>query len=78
MRLLTTGIAALALTAFAVAPASACPWDKTAQAKQKMTVAEVTTLPQFDTEAAIATNDLSDETLRKMSVLPVPGEKPAE
>ncbi|WP_299809252.1 hypothetical protein [uncultured Roseibium sp.] len=78
MRLLTTGIAALALTAFAVVPAVSCTWDKTAQAKQKMTVAEVTTLPQFETDAAVATNDLSDETLREMSVLPVPGEKPAE
>jgi|GEM_PF-1610178 len=78
MRLLSTGVAALALTAFALGQANACPWDKTAQAKQKITVAETTVVPQFDTDVSIATNDLSDETLKEMTVLPVPGEKPAQ
>ncbi|PVB61360.1 hypothetical protein DCO57_12600 [Labrenzia sp. 011] len=75
---MTTGIAALALTAFAGVPAIACSWDKTAKAEQKITVAEAVTPLQYDSDVAIATNDLSDETLRKMTVLPVPGEKPAE
>jgi len=78
MRLLNIGVAALALTALTILPASACPWDKTAQAKQKMTVAETTVAPDTDTDVAIATNDISDADLPEGTILPVPGEKPAE
>lgn len=78
MRLLTSGVTALALTAFAVVPAQACSWGKTAKAEDKMTVAETATVPQVDTDVSIATNDLSDEVLKEQIVLPVPGETPAE
>ncbi|QFT34716.1 hypothetical protein K1718_26585 [Roseibium porphyridii] len=77
MRLLSTGVAALALTAFAIVPASACSWGKTAKSKN-MTVADTTVIPEVDTDVSIATNDLSDETLEEAIVLPVPGDKPAE
>ncbi|MHA7775069.1 hypothetical protein [Roseibium sp. M-1] len=78
MRLLNTGVAALALTTLTVLPASACPWDKTAQADNNMTVAETVVVPDIDTDVAIATNDISDAVLPEATVLPVPGDKPAE
>lgn len=77
MRLLKTGIAALALAAFAIAPASACSWHKTAKAKEKMSVAETTVIPDADGDVSIATNDLRDGILKKRPILPA-GEKPAE
>lgn len=76
MHLLKTGVAALALTAFAVVPAQACSWGKTAKAEDKMTVAETSTVPQVDTDVAIATNDLSEDILTEEIVLPE--DKPAE
>lgn len=78
MRLLSTGVAAIAVTAFAIAPASACSWGKTAKAKEKMTVADVSVVPQVDMDVSIATNDLSDEILREELILPVPADKPAD
>ncbi len=78
MRILSTVVAALAISAFAFAPANACSWGKTAKAKTEMTVADTTLVPQVDTDVSIATNDLSDETIREMTVLPLPAEKPAE
>jgi len=78
MSLLKTGVAALALTAFAVVPAQACSWGKTAKAESKMTLAETDKVPQVDTDVAIATNDLSDEFLQEKIILPVPEDKPAE
>jgi len=78
MQLLKSGVAALALTAFAVVPAQACSWGKTAKAEDKMTVAETEEVPQVDTDVAIATNDMSDETLNEQIILPVPGDRPAE
>jgi len=74
MRLLSTTLASLALTAFAFAPANACPWSKTSEAKTDMTVAETTLLPQEDTDVSIATNDLSDDLVLR----PAPAEKPTE
>lgn len=76
MHLLKSGVAVLALTAFAAAPAQACPWDKTAKAEDQMTVAETATVPQVDTDVAIATNDLSDDILTEPIILPE--SKPAE
>jgi hypothetical protein len=69
MRLLSTGIAALAVTAFAIAPAAACSWNKTAQAKQ-MTVAETPVAPDTGTGVAIATNDLSDAIVSETVIQP--------
>ena len=78
MRLMSTGVAALALTAFAIVPAQACSWNKTAKADTKMTVAETLVVPQTESDVAIATNDLSTEVLSDQTVLPLPEEKPAE
>ncbi|WP_428648456.1 hypothetical protein [Roseibium sp.] len=78
MRLLSTGVAALALGAIATIPAAAaCSWDKTAKADERMTVADTASVPATGTDIAIATNDLDDETLLEMRLPPVPGEKPA-
>lgn len=76
MHLLKSGVAVLALTAFAVIPAQACPWDKTASAEDKMTVAQTDSIPQIDADVAIATNDLSDDALTEQIILPE--ETPAE
>ncbi|MEE4014022.1 hypothetical protein V1T76_18295 [Roseibium sp. FZY0029] len=73
MRLLSTGIAALAVTAFAIAPAAACSWNKTAKAKQ-MTVAETPVLPDTGSDVAIATNDLSDAIVNESVIQPTMGE----
>ncbi len=78
MRLISTAIAGLALTAFAIVPASACSWGKTAQADDNMTVADTAIVPEVDTDIAIATNDLSDEVTQEEIILPVPEEAPAE
>lgn len=77
MRFLSTVVAALALVALAIVPASACSWGKSAKAKQ-MTVADTTAVPQIDTDISIATNDLSDEILQEIPPLPIPEDKPAE
>ena len=76
MRLLSTGVAALALTAFAAIPASACSFGKSAKAKPQMTVADATVPPQAGTDISIATNDLSEETVSSTILLPVPEDKP--
>ncbi|MEP2880135.1 MAG: hypothetical protein ABJL55_02575 [Roseibium sp.] len=78
MRHLSTGITALALTAFAIVPASACSWGKSAKAKDNMTVAETTIVPDINTEISIATNDLSDEALKDMILLPETAEDPTK
>ncbi|GAB4517020.1 MAG: hypothetical protein Tsb0019_16630 [Roseibium sp.] len=78
MRLLSTAVAAIAVSAFTIVPASACAWNKTAKVKDKMTVAETAIVPQVDTDVAIATNDLSDEILKEEILLPVPEDKPAD
>lgn len=78
MRLLKPAIAALALTAFAILPANACSWHKSAKAEEKMSVAETIAVPEVDTDVSTATNDLTDELLEGTVVLPVPGEEPAE
>lgn len=78
MRLLSTGVAALALTAFAIVPAGACSFGKSAKAKPKMTVADTTVIPQVDTDVSIATNDLSDEAVAEGILLPMPDNKPEE
>lgn len=78
MRLISTAIAGLALTAFAVVPASACSWNKTAKADEKMSVADTSIVPEVDTNIAIATNDLSDEVVQEEAILPVPVEEPTE
>ncbi|MCK7613405.1 hypothetical protein [Roseibium sediminicola] len=70
MHLLKSGVAVLALTAFAVVPAQACSWNKTAKAEDKMTVAQTDSIPQIDADVAIATNDLSDDALTEQIVLP--------
>ncbi|WP_420412453.1 hypothetical protein [Roseibium sp.] len=75
MRLLTSGLAALAVCAFAVAPAHACSWGKTASSG-KMTVAETSTVPE--TDVSIATNDLSEETLKEVIVPTETPETPAD
>lgn len=78
MRLMSTGITALALTAFAIIPASACPWGKTAEATQDMTVADTTVVPRVESDVSIATNDLSDEALRDVILQPEAAEEPTE
>ncbi|WP_305984803.1 hypothetical protein [Roseibium sp. MMSF_3544] len=78
MRLISTAIAGLALTAFAIVPASACSWGKTAKADTQMTVADTTIVPDVDTDVAIATNDLDTEVLQEEVILPVPEEAPTE
>lgn len=70
MHLLKSGVAVLALTAFAVVPAQACSWNKTAKAEDKMTVADTADVPQIDTDVAIATNDLSNDVLAEQIILP--------
>lgn len=60
MRFLGTLSAALALSAFAVAPASACPFGASAELKKDMTVADTTVVPEVDQDVAIATNDLRE------------------
>lgn len=77
MRLLSAGVSALALTAFAIVPASACSWGKTAKTKD-MTVAETAILPTADENVSIATNDLSEEALKEMNLLVEPVEEPAK
>jgi hypothetical protein len=77
MRLLTTGIAALAACTFTLAPASACSWGKTASAKQ-MTVAETTVAPDAETDVSIATNDLSDEAVKNLTAPQDALETPAD
>ncbi len=78
MRLLSTSVTALALTAFAFVPANACSWGKSAKAKDNLTVADATVVPEINADVAIATNDLSDESLKDVIILPVPGDQPAE
>jgi len=78
MQYLKTSVAALGLIAFAAVPAQACSWGKTAKAEDKMTVADTTTVPQVDEIVAVATNDLSDDTLAEEIILPQPEETPAE
>jgi len=74
MRVLSLTLAVLASSAFAIVPASACSWGKTAS-KDKMTVAEIPTIE--DGDVAIATNDLSDATIKSMTDLKKPLEDKA-
>lgn len=78
MRLISTAIAGLAIAAFAIAPAQACSWGKTAKADENMTVADTSIVPEVDTDVAIATNDLSVEVTQEEVILPVPEEAPTE
>jgi len=78
MRLISTAIAGLAIAAFAIAPAHACSWGKTAKADKNMTVADTSIVPEVDTDVAIATNDLSVEVTQEEVILPVPEEAPTE
>lgn len=78
MRLINTAIAGFALTAFAIAPASACSWGKTAKADENMSVADTTFVPEVNVDVAIATNDLSDEITQEEIILPVPAKEPTE
>ncbi|MTI00259.1 hypothetical protein [Roseibium sp. RKSG952] len=66
MRILSLTVATLAASAFAIAPAAACNWMKSAESEQ-MTVA---TLPADDDAGtvSIATNDLSLETIKQMDL----------
>lgn len=75
MRILTTFLSTIAVNAFAIAPAAACTWDKTASVKKKMTVAQAPFAGTPD-DVAIGTNDLSDKVLQEEILLPVPGDKP--
>ncbi|WP_139051992.1 hypothetical protein [Roseibium sp. TrichSKD4] len=72
MRVVSKSLAAIAVIAFATAPAMACPWNSAKS--EKMTVADVPMEP--DGDVSIATNDLSDEALKKLKVLPA--EKPED
>lgn len=74
MRVLSLSVAALAVSAFAIAPASACEWMKSAESANQ-TVVEV--LPETP-DISIATNDLSDEVLNEVTLEPVTDETPAE
>ena len=72
MQKLTFGVTALAFSAFAIAPAMACSWDKTAgYSKPNMTVAEAPVVLKDGTEVAIATNDLSEEAISEAVLLPL-------
>lgn len=77
MRFLGTLSTALALSAFALAPASACPWAKTTEMKTDMTVADATVFPDVDQDVAIATNDLR-EPLAKDLIETLPEDTQAE
>ncbi|MEM9634225.1 MAG: hypothetical protein AAGA50_23045 [Pseudomonadota bacterium] len=77
MRLVSILISALALIALVIAPASACPWSKSADSQQ-MTVADISEVPQVDSDISLATNDLSDEVLLETAPLPAPMEEPTE
>ncbi|GGB47468.1 hypothetical protein GCM10011316_19510 [Roseibium aquae] len=74
MRVLSLTLAVLASSAFAIVPASACSWGKTAS-KDKMTVAEIPTVK--DGDVAVATNDLSDALIKSMTDTKKPIETPA-
>lgn len=76
MRILSTGLAALALISLATVPAAACSWGKTAKADTKMTVAEMPIAPDAGASISIATNDISDEMLKETELLPRPTDKP--
>lgn len=75
MRVLSLTLATLATSAVAIVPATACSWMKTAE-KENMTVVDVPTVEKGD--VAIATNDLSDEAIKNMTVKPLPKETAAE
>lgn len=77
MRLLTTGLAALAVSAFAIAPVYACSWGKTAS-KGDYTVADTSEVPATDMSVSIATNDLSDEAVEQLTVPEETPETPSE
>lgn len=74
MRVLSLTLAAFAISAFAVAPASACEWMKSAQ-KDDLSI---TQSEPVAADISIATNDLSDGALEEMTLLPVPDTQPAE
>jgi len=73
MRLLSSLALIGAVSAFAIAPASACSWMKSAEADDQMTV--VQTLPTTVEDVAVATNDLDIEAPASPALLlPVDGE----
>ncbi len=73
MRVLSLAVTGAALLGFAIAPASACEWMKSA--KSNMTVVE--TVPETP-DVSVATNDLAPEILEEVTTAPQPEEKPAE
>ncbi|MTI44592.1 hypothetical protein JM93_02458 [Roseibium hamelinense] len=75
MRILSLTLAVIATSAFAIAPASACSWMKSAES-EKITVATAPTAD--DSNVSIATNDLSVETIKEMAIMPEAAEAPAE
>lgn len=74
MRVLSLTLAAFALSAFALVPASACEWMKSAQ-KDGLSI---TQSEPVAADISIATNDLSEGALEEMTILPVPDTKPTE
>ncbi len=77
MHLLTKTAAILAAGIFAIAQAQACPWSKSASAED-MTVADTLIAPDMDTDVSIATNDLSDEAIKKLTSSEDTVETPAD
>jgi len=74
MRVLSPTLAAFAISAFALAPASACEWMKSAQ-KDGLSI---TQSEPVAADISIATNDLSESVVKEMTTLPVPDTKAAE
>lgn len=74
MRVLSLSVAALAVSAFAIAPASACAWMKSAESTNQTVVETVPETP----DVSIATNDLSEAVLKEVTAEPSADEKPAE
>lgn len=74
MRLLSSLVLASAVSAFAIVPASACSFMKSAESDDQMTV--VKTLPKTVEDVAIATNDIDIEAPASPALLlPIDGEK---
>jgi hypothetical protein len=74
MRVLSLTLSALAVSAFAIAPAAACEWMKSAESTNQ-TVVEV--VPET-TDVSIATNDLSEAVLKEVAAETAADDKAAE
>lgn len=74
MRVLSLTLSALAVSAFAIAPANACEWMKSAESTNQTVVEVVPETP----DVSIATNDLSEAVLKEVTAEQTADETPAE